>query len=296
VQQLLSPLLRTALTLIAVACTSDTPTQPVDEQSLVLAYTFESASSCHVVLSSLDGHSRSIENSCGTAVAWSPGGTRLALSRAGGEAAPPSLWIINVDGSGETEVPGGRALADPEWSPDGTQLAAVRLSDGTLEVTRVDGSQHTSFAAASGLGYDRPSWSPDGSEILFSRFDTLWVVNVSSGVARVQCVPGLRQMMGARWSPDGTRISVDADAPNRAGIYVMNADCSNQLLIADGSIDGGWASWSPDGTQVVFASALGDGTTLDVFVAASDGSSAPRNLTNNANGHASFMPDWARAR
>jgi TolB protein len=288
---------RLAFVLLALACTSDVTTRPIDEQSLVLAYTSETTLHCQIVLASLDGKTRTIPNSCGTAVAWSPDGTRLAFNKAGGEAAPPSLWVVNADGTGAAEVSGGIGLADPEWSPDGTRLAAVYLGAGVLQIIHADGSGRTGLAAASGLGFDRASWSHDGSEILFARLDTLWSVNVSSGAARVQCVPGLHQILGARWSPDGTRISVNARAPNGFGEFVMSADCSNQIRLSDGSFDGGWGSWSPDGAQIVYSSTVdSDGRTLDVFVVPSDGSGVPRNLTHNTTGNASFFPDWARAR
>jgi TolB protein len=292
----LSKYSRAAFVLFVLACTGDMTTRPIDEQSLVLAYTSETALRCEIVLASLDGKKRSIPNSCGQAVAWSPDGSRLAFNKYGGEAMPPTLWIVNADGSGATEV-SSIGLVGPEWSPDGTRLAAVYLGGGILHIMQADGSGGTEFPAASGLNFDRPSWSPDGSEILYTRSDTLWSANVGTGVVRVQCVPGLHQMMGARWSPDGTRISVDARASNGFGEFVMSADCSNQLQLADGSMDGGWASWSPDGAQLVYASTVDNhGGTLDVFVVPSDGSSAPRNLTHNSTGNVSAFPDWARAR
>ena len=285
-----------ALAPLVLACAGDTPTKPIDERSLVLAYTTETGSQCHIVLSDVDGGTRSIPNVCATGLAWSPDGQRIAFNLPGGEAAPPSLWIMNVDGSGKSEVAGGRALVDPDWSPDGTRLATINLSTGFMETMRVDGSERVELPAAGLYSYGRPSWSPDGSEILFARFDTLWVVNVSSGAAHVQAVPALHGITEPRWSPDGSRISLDAAAPNRLGVYVVNADGSNPLLLADGSIDGGAAPWSADGSQLVFESALGDGTTVDIYVVASDGSSAARNVTHNSNGKASFSPDWARSR
>jgi len=47
--------LRSTLALFALACSSDSVTRPVDERSLVLAYTNESSVSCNLVLASLDG-------------------------------------------------------------------------------------------------------------------------------------------------------------------------------------------------------------------------------------------------
>lgn len=282
--------------LAAVSCAGDGPTVPVDETSLVLAYVSQTRSSCDIVLASLDGQSRQLANTCAFGAAWSPDGKRLAFDRPGGEAAPPTLWIIDADGTHAAEIPGGQALGHPEWSPDGSRIAAQSLSTGALVLMQPDGTRVGELTATIGMQYDRPSWSPDGASILFTRLDTLWVVDVSSGAAHVLAVPALHQMNNPRWSPDGSRISVSADAPNRLGTYVMNADGSSVKLLADGNADGGVATWSPDETQLAFASALGDGSTVDVFVVPSDGSAAPRNLTNHKQGDASSSPDWARAR
>jgi Tol biopolymer transport system component len=285
-----------SLLLAAVSCGASAPTRPVDETSLVLAYVSQTRSSCDIVLASLDGQSRTLANSCAFQPAWSPDGKRLAFDRPGGEAAPPALWIIDADGTHAAEIAGGRALGHPEWSPDGSRIAALSLSRGTLVLMQPDGTRVSELTATIGMEYDRPSWSPDGTGILFTRLDTLWVVDVNSGAAHVLAVPALRQMNSPRWSPDGSRISVSADAPHRFGTYVMNADGSSPKLLADGNADASPASWSPDGTQLAFASALGDGSTVDVFVVPSDGSTAPRNLTNHKQEDASGSPDWARRR
>lgn len=285
-----------ALLLAALSCGADAPTRPVDETSLVLAYVSQTRSNCDIVLASLDGQSRRLENSCGFQAAWSPDGKRLAFDRPGGEAAPPTLWIIDADGTHAAEIAGGRDLGHPECSPDGSRIAAQSLSTGALVLMQPDGTRVTELTASIGMEYDRPSWSPDGTGILFTRLDTLWVVDVNSGTAHVIAVPELRQMNNPRWSPDGSRISVGAAAAHRLGTYVMNADGSSPKLLADGNADATVASWSPDGTQLAFASALGDGSTVDVFVVPSDGSTAPRNLTNHNQGDASGSPGWARAR
>lgn len=262
----------------------------------MLAYTSQTGSHCHVVLSDVDGNTGSNPNVCGTGLAWSPDGKRIAFKLPEGEAAPPSLWSMHVDGSGESEVAGGCALVDPEWSPDGTRLAVINLSTCFVKTMRADGSERLEFTAAGSYSYGRPSWSPDCSEMLFARVDTLWVVNVTSGAAHVQTAPALHGITEPCWLPDGSQISFDAETPYRLGVSVVNANGSNPLLLADGSADGGAAPWSADGSQLAFASALGDGTAVDVFVVASDGSGAARNLTHNSNGNANCSPDWARSR
>jgi TolB protein len=54
--------------------------------------------------------------------AWSPDGTKIAFTR------NHRLWIMNADGSGQTELINENAFDDasPAFSPDGTKLAFVR--------------------------------------------------------------------------------------------------------------------------------------------------------------------------
>jgi Tol biopolymer transport system component len=280
---------------VVLSCSSDMTSGPIDEHSLVLAYTNQTALHCGIVLSTVTGETREIERACGFGVAWSPDGTRLAFNRAGGEAIPPTLWTVNADGSGETEVPEGGALAAPEWSPDGTRIAALNLSAGNIVILHPDGTARTTLSPIGPLGFERVSWSPDGTEVLFAHPDTLWAVNVVTSVARVVAVPGLEYMSEARWSPDGNRISVAAHAPAGTGLYVMNADGTNQHLLAE-AFEVSGASWSPDGSEMVYSGAFGDGTTVDIYLVPSDGSGAPENLTSNSRGQASRGPDWARTR
>jgi Tol biopolymer transport system component len=291
-KRILSPPLSLVLVLLVLSCGIDA-TGPIDEHSLVLAYGRQSGQRCSIVLSSLTGQTRRIQNVCAYGLAWSPDGARLAFNKGGGEAAPPTLWMVNADGSGESEVVGGQTLSDPDWSPDGTRIAAVRTGAGTIVIIHSDGTGRTELTGAGVLSFDRVSWSPDGTEILFARSDTLWAVSVSTDVVRVVAVPGLEEMYGARWSPDGSRISVDARSPAGIGVYVMNADGTHQQLLAEAFAISP-APWSPDGTQLVYG-AISD-TTVDVFVASSDGGTAPRNLTKYHRSFVSSWPDWARRR
>jgi Tol biopolymer transport system component len=128
---------------------------------------------------------------------WSPDGRSIAFtvfdddSGGGG-----SIAVIGRDGHGllfltegsgppaEIVAPGGDADAndsDPDWSPDGTQIAFTRLvwlcercDQNEVFSATVDGSEvrwvttDTSFEGA------RPSWSPNGQRL---------VAQVNSGIA-----------------------------------------------------------------------------------------------------------------
>jgi dipeptidyl aminopeptidase/acylaminoacyl peptidase len=68
--------------------------------------------------------------------ALSPDGQWVAFTRWEGpqNGAPGSLWVINVDGSGERVIAGDlRQPKAPVWSPDGTRIALSMQHGGRLE-------------------------------------------------------------------------------------------------------------------------------------------------------------------
>ena len=275
-----------------LACADDQVAGPSDAE-LVLAYTQDEGNSCNIQLLTLGRQHRTLPQSCGFDVAWSPDGRRLAFVRSGGEAAPPNLWIMNADGSNAAIVPGAQGLESPDWSPDGQQLAGALQSGFELAVVHADGTGMHGLPGSSGItNLERPSWSPDGSSLLFARNDTILSADVVSGDAHVLGVPGLHGISEPRWSPDGTHIAFLAPLVQLTAIYTMDADGSNITPLLAAGLDR--FAWSPDSRELVYSAS--NGATIDVYIAATDGSSPPLNLTNNPAGSVSLHPDWARAR
>lgn len=102
------------------------------------------------------------------------------------------------------------------------------------------------------------------------------------------------------WSPDGTRLVylTSRHDPNPTGcspnchyeIYLMDADGSQEQRLTETEATELHAAWSPDGTEIVFASER-DGNQ-EVYVMNADGSDA-RRLTNDpaADMHPVWSPD-----
>jgi len=144
---------------------------------------------------------------------WSPDGTQILFLRDPSN----SLFIVNVDGSGEHELATGEVNVPCCW------------------------------------GY---RWSPDGSRILFPSDDgTLWLINsdgtdltqlfVDEKVAHVR-----RSAITPAWSPDGTQIilalSPQIRVENPANeIYVINADGTGLTLVIGGGNFKHEPSWIP---------------------------------------------------
>ena len=80
------------------------------------------------------------------------------------------IWLLATDGStAPKQLTGKEGSSQPAFSPDGKQLAFVRLADGKPQIflLPLDGGeamQLTRFRYGAG----NPQWSPDGKELLFS--------------------------------------------------------------------------------------------------------------------------------
>jgi TolB protein len=93
-----------------------------------------------------------------TDLAWSPDGRKIALVRTGvngAGTAAPDVYVMNVDGSGQTRV--AAAARDPAWSPDGGKVVfagdcSSRVNDcSALYLVNPDGSGRTRLNGAAGL-------------------------------------------------------------------------------------------------------------------------------------------------
>lgn len=176
-------------------------------------------SSAGIVVVNADGSGRRQVTTNGSDIypAWSPDGRRLVFARGA------DLFVIGVDGSGETNLTGGfpRTLGDPEWSPDGTRIAA---DDGfDIYVMGADGASPTIIAQ----GGRYPSWAPDGSRIAYSARTAVNLV-APDGSGNAPLVSGLREVWEVVWSPDGSRIGFahDDGGPAQEQVWTVNADGS----------------------------------------------------------------------
>ena len=237
-----------------------------------------------------------------------------------------SIWIMNANGSGKqvlTPHVGGAQFiledSEPNWSPNGTEVAFVRArartdarGNGTTgAVTEIDvmnangsGQRRLTHSTTNEWG---PAWSPGGKTIAFVRGRSaidgdkreIYVMKANgSGVTRLtQLVVNACNgdtTLDARepaWSPDGTKIaftSKDAAYPCNDEIYVMNADGTGKTHLTGNGANASHAAWSPDGTKITFQSENLDISynlrtyTFEIYVMNADGSGQTR-LTKNDN-------------
>jgi Tol biopolymer transport system component len=205
------------------------------------------------------------------------------------------IYTVNTDGTGLSQLSTSGA-GRHAWSPDGSRIAFAG-SDGQIYVMNADGSGLTALADG-----DSPTWSPDGTRIAFTsnrdgNLEIYVMDSAGSGQTNLTNNPaddtyGLFLFSTNPWSPDGTQIAFSRheDENGSFGAYVMNADGSDQSLLAEIPGLGLFAGWSPDGGSILLFS--GDEEGAEILVVAADGSSQTTLISLPAENPQGF-PVWS---
>jgi len=230
---------------------------------------------------------------------WSPDGAHLSVAVNG---------IQVVGGLVDADGAGFHAFSPPDatlnaacvfWSPDGARLACEAWDGehpdrhGIYTVRASDGQDLRRMTT----GLDTPcAWSPDGTRLAFlrhqpgdgpDRFGLMVVGADGTGPSRLGPA-GVA--LACDWSPDGRTILTE----RHGSLFLVGLDGS-MSKIRIGSSGGSartWASgasFSPDGTRIVFSFDRGDGQT-DLYTMRVDGSDL-RQVTDTV-GDDEWVADW----
>ena len=110
------------------------------------------------------------------------------------------------------------------------------------------------------------------------------IVLIDPASGAVDPIGGSPYLDDLSWSPDGSRIAYHARAgahfSNPAEIHVIDADGTDDVILAPDPADDRTPSWSPDGTRIVFDSTRdGDYQVRELYTVNADGTNVQR-LTN----------------
>jgi len=172
-----------------------------------------------------------------------------------------AIWVAPIDGGEAQRFTSGTANANsPEWSPDGRWLAFVseRESEATgkdakkqgkdkpqiwvLPVTGGEARQLTFMEH----GASSPVWSPDSKRLLFSA----QVGPADEETEEGKALPKVRVINQLWYKLDGVGFIYE----RRSHFFLTSVSGGTPLQLTDGDWDDGDAAWSPDGTQIAFAS------------------------------------------
>jgi Tol biopolymer transport system component len=214
-----------------------------------------------------------------TAPAWSPDGRRIVYATDKDAPAPKSkkarpgpwrLYVMDADGTDKkrlTRNRGRTSFGDPQWSPDGSRIAAARFRpansprrfDSSLLVMNADGTNRRRLTKPGGADELNPNWSPDGAKIAFEvtrlfdrRQSDLAVMGANGG--------GVRRLTRTKffetnpvWAPDGTRIAFTSDRDRRAlsrtrlgrgfELYTMETDGSGVVRVTTNRVAEVFPDW-----------------------------------------------------
>lgn len=156
------------------------------------------------------------------------------------------IYIMNSDGTDQRRlVPGEHFDDEPDWSPDGGEIAFVR--DNT-DLMVVDASgQDARLVYRHDVEVSDPTWSPDGERIAFSMGedggDNFGIIDADGGEPEI-----LVEEIGGEdlaWSPDGQTFAFNA----HPGIMTATLEEPNPRAFARGGYS---PAFSPDGRHIAY--------------------------------------------
>ncbi|HTD94139.1 MAG TPA: S9 family peptidase [Chitinophagaceae bacterium] len=207
------------------------------------------------------------------------------------------LWMVSTDGvSAPRQLTSRDGASQAAWSPDGKQLAFVRVADGKPQIFLIptDGGeavQLTKFRYGAGS----PKWSPDGRQLLFSSSISLKDLLVDSVLNPGKTIPlwpyekpgmensAFLKANKTKADPDGTLEEARAYLENNANdkkakvvdkltfqdetevtsemsfnhFFLINAvPDAKPIAVTRGFFRFNSASFTPDGKQIVLAGSM----------------------------------------
>ncbi|MGC4043251.1 MAG: hypothetical protein QM758_05560 [Armatimonas sp.] len=181
-----------------------------------------------------------------------------------------NVWVMNADGTGATQIAPAITVGDvsdvveAKFSPDGKKIAYADKRMGFIGII----------------------------DLAMTKRDIIWQESASDN--------SYTYLGGLTWSPDATKIAFHSNRENgvrldNIHIYVVNTDGSSvsKTRLTNVAANDTSPSWSPNGTQILFASTRDKST--QVYVMNADGTNQTRltNTTSDPAAEGDFRPVWS---
>jgi serine/threonine protein kinase/Tol biopolymer transport system component len=207
----------------------------------------------------------SIQGNSICSLAWSPNGSRIAISEWPAERqGTVTIWEATLQRPLLTyrgHRDGVLALA---WSPRGNYIASGS-NDQTVQVWEAQSGQRLlTYQGHQGL-VEAVAWAPDGQRIASGAADgSVQVWEAFSGQRLIMYRMPDNDVLSLAWSPDGTRIVAGS---LEKGVLILQAATGETLQVLERFIPVPVLAWSPDGSRIAIGSDYGQVVICD----ASDG-------------------------
>jgi len=181
----------------------------------------------------------------------------------------------------------------PCWSPDGSTIAFLswRIQDLDIFKMNADGSNQQPLYNSGGNDADI-DWV--GNKIAYTQGSQIWMIDDDgSNPVQITDPPNAGQWGQAnlpfgdydpRISPDGMkivfeRLENDFSVYGNYNLFLIDIDGTNETRLTDNGYSQGLASWSHDGSEIVYiVAAIGEEGKYDIWMMNADGSNN-RNIT-----------------
>lgn len=217
--------------------------------------------------------------------AWSPDDSKIlcGTSEEVNDQFINHLYLINVDNGDKTELIKSIGIENVAWSPDGSGILFVSVTERRNLGIYVADSQgrNVKLIYEENNPLERAtlkaiSWSPDGSKIAFTVSESgngLYTIN-SDGTGKTLLTSNLSWSWTNpyAWSPSGDKIAFSYSAANGEHIFIANPDGTERVQITTGEnkrylLSGLGGSWSPDGSRLLIESRSNQPSRDEVFIA-----------------------------